>query len=127
MRFEGPGRRFEDPDRRNIPTKWTSIINDSQAREEQVPVEQAQEEQAREEEKWSLIRQQNLHDRKARFLNNLSNNDHQKTYKQIRKSCVPGTSTWILEHLEFVAWEGQASEVLWCSGRCKYAVIISLM
>ena len=109
--------RFERPSRRNILTKLTSTINDNQVREEQ----------AREEERRLSIRQRSLHNKKMQFLNNLSRYDHQKTYKQIRKSCVPGTSTWILEHPEFVAWKDQASEVLWCSGRCKYAVIISHM
>lgn len=92
---------------RKVRTSLTSPVNHNQAQEEKMRLEK---------------RRQSSHKKKMLFLNNLSTYDHQKTYKQIRKSCVPGTLTWILEHPELVAWKGQASTVLWCSGRCEYAV-----
>ena len=53
-------------------------------------------------------------------LDALSTYDYQKTYRQIRKECVPGTSTWICESPEFDAWMSGTLKTLWFTGRCKY-------
>ncbi|KAL9103663.1 MAG: hypothetical protein Q9163_001322 [Psora crenata] len=65
------------------------------------------------------IRRRKLEKKKLQALDSLSTYDYQKTYKQIRKECVPGTSSWILENLEFKTWKEGNSKALWCSG--KYA------
>ncbi|KAL8732018.1 MAG: hypothetical protein Q9181_004084 [Wetmoreana brouardii] len=50
-------------------------------------------------------------------LDALSTYDHQKTYKQIRKECVPGTSMWICENPAFDAWLSETLKTLWLIGR----------
>ena len=67
------------------------------------------------------IHRRKLEKRKLKALDSLSTYDYQKTYKRIRKECVPGTSNWILENLEFKTWKEGNPKVLWCSGKCKYA------
>ncbi|KAL8671467.1 MAG: hypothetical protein Q9168_004036 [Polycauliona sp. 1 TL-2023] len=56
-----------------------------------------------------LLRQkldrQKLKKKKLSVLDNLSTYDYQKTYKQIRKECIPGTSSWILEDSKYTAWK----------------------
>ncbi|KAL8944837.1 MAG: hypothetical protein Q9211_000444 [Gyalolechia sp. 1 TL-2023] len=54
--------------------------------------------------------------RKLQALDSLSTYDYQSTYKQIRKECVPGTSTWILQDAQFKAWKEGTQKGLWCSG-----------
>ncbi|KAL8896568.1 MAG: hypothetical protein Q9207_007647 [Kuettlingeria erythrocarpa] len=58
--------------------------------------------------------------KKMQALDSLSTYDYQKTYKQTRKECVPGTSNWILETSEFKAWEKGTSEGIWCSGKQQW-------
>ncbi|KAL8753875.1 MAG: hypothetical protein Q9199_004740 [Rusavskia elegans] len=57
--------------------------------------------------------------RKMQALDSLSTYDYQSTYKQIRKECVPGTSTWILQDAQFKAWKEGNQKGLWCSGKCN--------
>ncbi|KAL8736998.1 MAG: hypothetical protein Q9181_002122 [Wetmoreana brouardii] len=52
-------------------------------------------------------------------LDALSTYDHQKTYTQIRKECVPGTSMWICENPAFDAWLSEALKTLWLIGRSR--------
>ena len=66
------------------------------------------------------IHRRKLEKRKLEALESLSTYNYQKTYNQIRKECVPGTSNWILEKLEFKTWKEGTPKVLWCSGKCKY-------
>lgn len=73
------------------------------------------------EEKASRLEidRRRLKKKKTQALDSLSTYDYQKTYKQTRKECVPGTSKWIFETHEFEAWEKGTSEGLWCTGKCK--------
>lgn len=57
--------------------------------------------------------------RKTQALDSLSTYDYQKTYKQIRKECIRGTSEWILGTSEFEIWKEGTPKGLWCSGKCK--------
>ena len=57
--------------------------------------------------------------KKIETLNDFSIYDYQKTYRQIRKECIPGTSMWICESPEFHAWKSGVLKTLWFSGRCK--------
>ncbi len=57
---------------------------------------------------------------RLRVLDAFSTYDHQRAYKQARRECVVGTSTWICETLEFKSWMVEPRETLWCHGRCKY-------
>ncbi len=45
--------------------------------------------------------------------------DHQRTYKQLRKECVPGTSSWICETDEFQDWMKGLGRTFWCTGKRK--------
>ncbi|KAI4127094.1 MAG: hypothetical protein LQ338_003380 [Usnochroma carphineum] len=63
------------------------------------------------------IDRRKLRKRKQQTLDTLSTYDYQRTYKQIRKQCVPGTSNWILENPEFKMWKEGPSKGLWCSGK----------
>ena len=70
---------------------------------------------------WRLaIDRQNSEKRRLRVLDSFSTYDHQRAYKQARRECVVGTSTWISETSEFKSWMVQPRETLWCYGRCKY-------
>ena len=66
------------------------------------------------------ISRRQLEREKLKALDALSLYDYQKTYRQIRKECVPGTSTWICESPEFHAWMSGTLKTLWFTGRCKY-------
>ena len=70
---------------------------------------------------WRLeIYDRKLERKKLEALDALSAYDYQKTYRQIRKECIPGTSTWICESPEFNAWMSGTLKTLWFTGRCKY-------
>ena len=70
---------------------------------------------------WRLaIDRQNSEKHRLRVLDSFSTYDHQRTYKQARRECVVGTSTWICETMEFKSWMVEPQETLWCHGRCKY-------
>ena len=70
---------------------------------------------------WRLaIDRQNSEKHRLRVLDFFSTYDHQRAYKQARRECVVGTSTWICETLEFRAWMVEPRETLWCHGRRKY-------
>jgi len=45
--------------------------------------------------------------------------DHQRTYKQLRTECVPGTSSWICETNEFQDWMKGVGKTFWCTGKRK--------
>lgn len=62
--------------------------------------------------------------RKMKALDSLSTYDYQKTYRQIRKECVPGTSTWIVQDARFRKWKEGTQQGLWCSGKCEYGEIL---
>ena len=57
-------------------------------------------------------------DREA-ILDRLSTYDHKKSYKQLRKQCMPGTSTWISENSDFQKWLSGSLDSLWCIGKRK--------
>ncbi|KAL9042772.1 MAG: hypothetical protein Q9214_003688 [Letrouitia sp. 1 TL-2023] len=71
------------------------------------------------------VHQRRLEKKKQETLGKLSTYDYQKTYKQIRKECIPGTSNWILETTEFKSWMEDDQRVLWCSGKCSGKSVIS--
>ena len=74
-----------------------------------------------EDKKWRLeINHRQLEREKLETLDALSVYDYQKAYRQIRKECIPGTSTWICESPEFHAWMSGTLKTLWLTGRCKY-------
>ena len=74
-----------------------------------------------EDKNWRLeVNHRQLEREKLKALDALSIYDYQKTYRQIRKECVPGTSTWICESPEFHAWMSGTLKTLWLTGRCKY-------
>ena len=73
-----------------------------------------------EEKKWRLeINRRKLEKMRLEALNALSIYDYQKSYRQIRKECIPGTSSWICEIPEFHAWMSGTPKTLWFTGRCK--------
>ncbi|KAL8991816.1 MAG: hypothetical protein Q9169_007626 [Polycauliona sp. 2 TL-2023] len=67
--------------------------------------------------------------RKSKFqtLDRLSSYDYQRTYRQIRKECIPGTSNWILEDSKFQEWNIGDSKGLWCSGKYISACVAAKM
>lgn len=67
------------------------------------------------------VHRRRLEKKKVEALGNLSTYDYQKTYKQIRKECIPGTSAWILETTEFKSWMEGDQRVFWCSGKCEHS------
>ena len=81
-----------------------------------------------EDKNWRLeIHHRQLEREKLKALDALSIYDYQKTYRQIRKECIPGTSTWICESPEFHAWMSGTLKTLWLTGRCKYRVTPSIL
>ncbi len=70
--------------------------------------------------KWRMqLNQQKLEEHRRRVLDALSTYDYQKTYRQLRKECTPGTSTWVCECSEFQSWMADPIETLWCTGKRK--------
>ena len=77
-----------------------------------------------EDKQWRLeINRRQSEREKLKTLDALSVYDHQKAYRQIRKECIPGTSTWICESPEFHGWMFGTLKTLWFTGRCKYRLI----
>ena len=73
-----------------------------------------------EENNWRLeISRRKLEKMRLKALNALSTHDYQKSYRQIRKECIPGTSMWVCEDPEFQAWMFGTLKTLWFTGRCK--------
>ena len=73
-----------------------------------------------EAKKWRLERdRRKLGKNRFRALEALSTYDYQRTFKQIRKECVPGTSTWIFDNSDFRAWMEGPVKTLWRTGRSK--------
>lgn len=73
-----------------------------------------------EEKNWRLeVNRRNLEKMRLKALDALSTHDYQNSYRQIRKECIPGTSTWICEDPEFRAWMSGTLKTLWFTGRCK--------
>lgn len=69
---------------------------------------------------WRLkYDRRNLERKRLKVLNAFSTYDHQKTYRQIRKECVPGTCNWIYKNSEFKTWLTGTPRSLWCTGKCK--------
>ncbi|KAL6713035.1 hypothetical protein ACLMJK_009431 [Lecanora helva] len=70
------------------------------------------------EENWRLeISHRKLEKKKLEALDALSTYDYQKTYRQLRKECTPGTSTWIYKEPEFCAWVSGTLRTLWFTGK----------
>ena len=70
---------------------------------------------------WRLeINRRRLERKKMEALDSLSTYDYHRTYRQIRKECIPGTSLWICEDPEFQAWLFGSLKTLRFTGRCKY-------
>ena len=65
------------------------------------------------------IDRRKFEEKRLEALNGLSTYDYQKTYRQIRKECVPSTSMWICENPEFHAWISGTLKTLRFTGRCK--------
>lgn len=82
----------------------------------------------KEAKNWRLeINHRQLEREKLEALDALSTYEYQKTYRQIRKECVPGTSTWICESPEFHTWLSGTLKTLWFTGRCKYRMTASVL
>ena len=77
-----------------------------------------------EDKNWRLeVRNRQLEREKLEALDGLSIYDYQKTYRQMRKECIPGTSTWICESTDFHSWMSGTLKTLWFTGRCMYRMI----
>lgn len=71
-----------------------------------------------EDKNWHLeINRRKLERKRLEALDALSIYDYQKTYRQIRKECIRGTSMWICESPEFHAWMFGTLETLYLTGR----------
>lgn len=70
---------------------------------------------------WELTHRRMANSRQ-KALDALSVYDHMKTYKQLRKDCVPGTSTWLCDTSDFQDWLKGPGKTLWCTGKRKSAV-----
>ena len=81
--------------------------------------------QTNEENKnWYLeINRRRVERKKSEALDFLSTYDYQRTYRQIRKECIPGTSLWICENPEFQAWMTGTLKTLWFTGRCECVIV----
>ncbi|KAL9629213.1 MAG: hypothetical protein Q9164_006976 [Protoblastenia rupestris] len=67
---------------------------------------------------WRLeINRRRLERKKMEALDSLSTYDYHRTYRQIRKECIPGTSMWICEDPEFQAWLIGSLKTLRFTGR----------
>lgn len=78
--------------------------------------------------KWQVARDQaQLQKYRLRFLESQSTYDHQQSFKQIRKECVPGTSTWILDDADFQSWVEGSVKTLWCTGKSKFHTFCELL
>ena len=73
------------------------------------------------------INRRKLEKMRLEALDALSTYDFQKTYRQIRRECIPGTSTWICENPEFHAWMSGTLKTLWFTGRCKCITTLSAL
>ena len=60
-----------------------------------------------------------VEERRLRSLKSFSTYDYQKSFKQVRRECVPGTSTWICENPDFQRWVEGSVKNIWCTGRSK--------
>ena len=70
--------------------------------------------------RWRVARdRRRLENYRLRSLDALSTYDNQKIFKQFRRECVPGTSTWIYEDADFQSWVDGSVKNLWCTGRSK--------
>ena len=77
---------------------------------------------------WRLeINRRKLEKMRLKALDALSTYDFQKTYRQIRKECMPGTSAWVCKSPEFQAWMSGTSKTLCFTGRCKYILTPSAL
>lgn len=76
-----------------------------------------------EKERRLEINRRMLEKRRLEILDTLSTYDYQKTYRQIRKECISGTSTWICEDPVLHAWMSGTLKTLRLIGRCKCTVV----
>ena len=60
---------------------------------------------------------------KCKVLDTLSDYDYLKTYKQLRRECVPGTSAWICDTATFKQWVTGLEKTFWCTGKRRPAEI----
>lgn len=72
---------------------------------------------------WALdANRREMEKARIKALDALSVYDHQRTFKQLRKECVPGTSNWICETKEFQSWmnwKNGSGKTFWCTGKRK--------
>lgn len=67
---------------------------------------------------WALeLNRREMEKARRKALDALSGYDHLRTYKQLRRECVPGTSAWICETSEFERWMTGSEKTLWCTGK----------
>ena len=94
---------------------------DSRSRELLVRIRDSYQRSSEEDRAWraEIIRRR-FEKEKMNTLLILSTYDYQKTYKQILKGCVPGTSLWITECPEYLAWVHGPLKTLRFSGKCKF-------
>lgn len=74
---------------------------------------------AEENDRRLEVNRRKLEKNRLEALDALSTYNYQKTYKQLRKECVPGTSIWICGNPVFHKWLSGAFQTLWLIGRCK--------
>ncbi|MCJ1229129.1 hypothetical protein MMC12_005794, partial [Toensbergia leucococca] len=72
-----------------------------------------------ETQRWRLdAKSRKLKETRRTFLDALSAYDHQTAWKQARKQCLIGTSTWIQHTQSFIDWLRRSSSAsLWCTGK----------
>ena len=57
---------------------------------------------------------------RLKALDTLSTYNHQKAFRQIRRGCMPGTSSWVLENPILEHWMIPGSKKsICCTGNCK--------
>jgi len=67
---------------------------------------------------WALdASRKEMESARTKVLDAFSVYDHLRTYKQLRKECVPGTSSWICETDEFQEWMNGFGRTFWCTGK----------
>ncbi|KAI4210986.1 MAG: hypothetical protein LQ351_006213 [Letrouitia transgressa] len=72
---------------------------------------------AEENDRRLEVNRRKLEKNRLEALDALSTYNYQKTYKQLRKECVPGTSIWICGNPVFHKWLSGAFQTLWLIGR----------
>ena len=77
-----------------------------------------------EKKNWYLeVNHRRLEKERIKALKLLSTYDYQKSYRQIRKECMPGTSLWLCENPKFRSWMTENLKTFQFTGKCKYTMV----